>query len=349
MTRLMKAAYLPGNRTVQIREIPIPQPVHGEVLIQTRACSICARDIRHAYREYSGARAGEQLDVVAGREPVGQIVACGPGMRRFSEGERVLLYPVSGCGLCPECRRGSMADCTSPLCSTYGRQRDGGMAPYILAEEKDLIPLPDALTFLGGAVISCAFGPAYEALERTGLSGRDTVLVVGLGPVGLAVLVLARAMGAGNLTAVDTVLERCELAREKGLADQIFVAGSHTEQYLMKLSEDLGYDLVIDCSGNLDGRRLAVAMASRRGRIVMIGEDDPVELPSAMDLLNGQKTIIGSRDASIWKVEELVRRLVRWNIRPEDLITHIFPLEHIEEAYRIMDAGKSGKVTVYFD
>ena len=102
-------------------------------------------------------------------------------LRRFHKGDRVIVYHISGCGLCYDCRRGYAISCTSEHRQAYGWQRNGGMAPYLLAEEKDLIPLPDELTYVDGAQVACGFGTVYEALEKITIGGDDTVLIVGLG------------------------------------------------------------------------------------------------------------------------------------------------------------------------
>ena len=101
-----------------------------------------------------------------------------------------------------------MISCTSEYRAAYGWQRDGGMASYILADEKDLVPLPDELTYTDGAQVACGFGTVYEGIEKIGVSGNDTVLATGLGPVGLAALMLSKAMGAEKLIGVDIVEER---------------------------------------------------------------------------------------------------------------------------------------------
>ena len=102
---------------------------------------------------------------IAGHEPCGVIVEEGPGLRRFKKGDRVIVYHISGCGVCNDCRRGYYISCTSPHRRAYGWQRNGGMAPYILAEEKDLIYLPEPLTYEDGAQVACGFGTVYEAIE----------------------------------------------------------------------------------------------------------------------------------------------------------------------------------------
>ncbi len=269
----MKGVYLPGDSTVALKDIPVPEPGHGEVLMKTKSSTICGSDIRAIYHEHLGKGPEGYNNKVAGHEPSGQIVKCGPGLRRFREGDRVIVYHISGCGVCNDCRRGFMISCTSPHRAAYGWQRDGGMAPYILAEEKDLVFLPDSLSYTDGAQIACGFGTCYEALERIGISGNDAVLVVGLGPVGLATLMLARAMGAQMLVGIDTVKERCELAKEKNLADHVLISGVDTLDSVLALSfEGRGFERSIDCSGNTLGRQLAMRATRKWGKMAMVGE-----------------------------------------------------------------------------
>ena len=112
-------------------------------------------------------------------------------------GDRVIVYHISGCGVCNDCRRGYMISCTSEKYRrAYGWQRDGGMADYMIAEEKDLIALPDELSYADGAQVACGFGTVYEAMKKIGISGNHAVLITGLGPVGLAAAALCRKLGA---------------------------------------------------------------------------------------------------------------------------------------------------------
>ena len=345
----MMAAYLPGNSTVEMKEVDIPVPGPGQVLVRTKASTICGSDIRAIYREHLGKGPEGYQDKIAGHEPAGQIVKCGPGMRRFKEGDRVVIYHISGCGLCMDCRQGYMISCTSPLRAAYGWQRDGGMAPYILADEKDLVPLPDSLTYTDGAQVACGFGTVYEALEKIGISGNDAVLVVGLGPVGLATLMLAKAMGAEKLIGVDVDPARCQLALDKGLANQVFVSGPETLKDVMNVTGGQGFERAIDCSGHTSGRQLAIRATRKWGRIAFVGEGGTVEFNPSPDMLHDQKTIYGSWVTSIWRMEELVSRLVRWGIHPEDLVTHRFTLDKADDAYALMASGKCGKVAVVYD
>lgn len=350
METTMKAAYLPGNSTVEFREVAVPKPGPGEVLIKMKASTICGSDIRAIYREHLGKGPEAYQNKIAGHEPCGQIVECGSNTKRFKKGDRVVIYHISGCGVCNDCRRGYMISCSSPSRQAYGWQRDGGMAPFIVAEEKDCVLLPEELTYTDGAQIACGFGTVYEGLEKISISGNDAVLVVGLGPVGLATLMLAKAMGAQHLVGVDTVKERCDLAMKLGLANYTFVSGEDTLQQVVATTyQSQGFEKTLDCSGNTHGRQLCIRATSKWGKMVMLGEGGTVEFNPSPDIIHDQITIYGSWVTNVWRMEELVERLVRWGLHPEDLVTHRFSLDEADKAYELMNEGKCGKVAIVFD
>ncbi len=346
----MQGAYLPGNSTVVLRAVPVPAPGHGEVLLRMKASTICGSDIRAIYHEHLGKGPEGYQDVIAGHEPCGQIVAVGPGCRRFREGDRVIVYHISGCGVCNDCRRGYMISCTSERYRrAYGWQRDGGMADFLLAEEKDLIALPDELSYADGAQVACGFGTVYEGLQKVGISGDHAVLITGLGPVGLATGALCRKLGAERIIGIDVVPERLDLAKRLGLCDEVLGAGPDNATQVRAMTGGRGVERAIDCSANEAARATAIRATRKWGRIVFLGEGGRVEFNPSPDIIHDQKTIYGSWVTSTWLMEELVERLVRWNLHPAELITHRFPLERAPEAYALMSSGKCGKVAVCWD
>ncbi|MFA5687930.1 MAG: zinc-binding dehydrogenase [Kiritimatiellales bacterium] len=359
--KTMTGAYLPGNSTVEFKEYEIPELKHGEVLVKTKASTICGSDIRCIYHEHLGkGPEGYQPGMIAGHEPSGQIVQCGPGVRHFKTGERVVIYHISGCGICNDCRRGYMISCTSEKYrKAYGWQRHGGMAPYIVAEEKDLVMLPPELSYADGAQVACGFGTVYEGLEKIGISGNDAVLITGLGPVGLAAAMLCRAMGAQNIIGIEALDERIKIAETLELRngsgiklfDHVLKSGAGNVDEVNALTGGHGVEKAVECSANMHARLTAVQATRKWGKTVLIGEGglmSPDFAPSR-DMIHDQKTLYGSWVTNMWRMEELVERLVRWNIHPADLITHRFPLEKASEAYALMASGKCGKVSVCFD
>jgi threonine dehydrogenase-like Zn-dependent dehydrogenase len=345
----MMGATLPGNSTVVMKEFDIPKPGHGQVLVRTKASTICGSDIRAIYREHVGkGPEGYIPGMIAGHEPCGIIEEEGPGLKQFKKGDRVIVYHISGCGVCYNCRMGYQIACTSEKRQAYGWQRNGGMAPYILCEEKDLIALPDELTYEDGAQVACGFGTTYEALEKIGIGGDDAVLVVGLGPVGLATLMLAKAMGAEKLIGVEMNDYRIEVAKKLGLVDYAFKPGEDTVNQIKALTNGKGVERAIDCSGNDAGRQLAVRATRDWGKIALVGEGGTMNLAPSPDMMHSQKSIYGSWVTSTWKMMDLVEHLVRWGIHPGELITDRFTLDHAAEAYELMASGNCGKVAVVF-
>lgn len=345
----MPGAILPGNSTVELKEFDIPKPGHGQVLLKTRATTICGSDIRCIYRAHVGkGPEGYTPGMIAGHEPCGEIVEEGEGLRRFKKGDRVIVYHISGCGVCNDCRRGYYISCKSRFRQAYGWQRNGGMAPYILADEKDLIALPDALTFKDGAQVACGFGTVYEAIEKIGVCGNDALLVTGLGPVGLAALMLGKAMGANLLIGVEMSDARIALAKKLGLVDHVLKPEGALEE-ILRITNGAGVERAIDASASDSGRRLAIRATREWGKIAFVGEGGTCNFAPSPDIIHGQKTIYGSWVTSLWRMEELVERLVRWNIHPEDLITDEFPLARAAEAYALMAEGNCGKVAVTFE
>jgi threonine dehydrogenase-like Zn-dependent dehydrogenase len=346
----MKAAYLPGDSTTVLRDAEVPQPGHGEVLLRMKASTICGSDIRCIYHEHLGKGPEGYQGVIAGHEPAGQIVETGPGCRRFAKGDRVIVYHISGCGLCNDCRRGYMISCTSAKYRrAYGWQRDGGMADFLLAEEKDLVYLPDELTYADGAQVACGFGTVYEGLRKIGICGDDTVLITGLGPVGLATAALCRKLGAQRIIGTDVVEERMQLARDLKLCDEVLPSGPDNVAEIRKLTGGNGVERAVDCSANAAARATAIRATRKWGRIALLGEGGGVEFQPSPDMIHDQKTLYGSWVTSIWLMEELVERLVRWNLHPADLVTHRFALDQVGDAYALMASGKCGKVAVCFD
>jgi threonine dehydrogenase-like Zn-dependent dehydrogenase len=326
----MTGAYLPGDSTVELREVEVPAPGHAEVLIRMKASTICGSDIRCIYHQHLGQGPEGYQGVVAGHEPCGQIVKAGPG-----------------------CRRGYMISCTSEKYRrAYGWQRDGGMADYLLAEEKDLIYLPAELSYADGAQVACGFGTVYEGLQKIGICGDDAVLITGLGPVGLAAGALCRKLGAARIIGIDVVPERMKLALDLGLCDEVLHGddgGGGNVAEVRRLTGGHGVERAVDCSANDAARATAIRATRKWGRIVFLGEGGKVEFNPSPDIIHDQKTIFGSWVTSTWLMEELVERLVRWNLHPAGLVTHRFALENVSDAYRLMASGRCGKVAVCFD
>jgi threonine dehydrogenase-like Zn-dependent dehydrogenase len=345
----MKGVVLPGDSTVRHVEAEVPEPGPGQVLLKMKASSICGSDLRAIYREHLGTGPEAYQGVIAGHEPCGQVVAVGAGAKRLSVGDRVVVYHIAGCGVCEECRHGYMIGCTSPHRAAYGWQRDGGHADYLLAEETTCILLPEPLSYVDGALVSCGFGTAYEGLLRLQLSGRDRLLITGLGPVGLAAAMLGRAMGAGPIIGTDLAPERLQLALDHGLVDHAIPADERASAAIDELTDGRGCEASIDCSGSGAARVLALEHTRTWGRCAFVGEGGQITFAVSELLIHKQITLHGSWVTSLRHMEDLLEHLVRWPLRPETVVTHRFRLDQADEAYRVADSGSAGKVCIVLD
>jgi threonine dehydrogenase-like Zn-dependent dehydrogenase len=240
-----------------------------------------------------------------------------------------------------------MISCTSPNRAAYGWQRDGGHAPYLLAEERTLVALPDELSYLDGSIVACGLGTAFAGCLRVGISGADRVLITGLGPVGVGAAMLARHLGA-EVVGVEMSPGRREIA--KGLGIEVVEAEpDDMADALVERTAGRGFEVAMDCSGNGAARALCLGAARPWGRVAFIGEGGSVAFDVSPMVIHPQLTVVGSWVCSIGQMEDLVELLVRWGLRPEEMVTDRFSIADAEKAYQTADRADSGKVAFAWD
>lgn len=343
----MTGMTLPGNEVVKAAIYDVPAPGYGQVLIKVKSAGLCGSDLKYIYYTHNGKGGARYDNVIAGHEPCGQIVRIGENVGDFAVGDRVVVYHIQGCGLCEECRKGYMIGCTSPERRAYGWQRDGAFAEYMLADVSTLIHLPDSLTYDDGAMVACGFGTAFQGLIRAHVSGLDKVLVMGLGPVGQATVMLAKALGA-EVIAADIVPERMEMAKKAG-ADHCFISDDQLVARIREATSQKGVEVAVDCSGSAIGRHRCLEAARLWGNVVFIGEQGTVSFEPSPLLLHKQLTLHGSWVTSLDNMRKVVDLLDKKKLHPDIIITDRFRLEDTQEAFRKFASGKTGKVVIAMD
>ena len=215
----MRGAVFLGNRKVELRNFPDPTPGPGEVVIEMKASGMCGSDLKF-YRSAPGEAqkslgfSADAEPFIGGHEPCGVVAARGPGVSESEApiGQRVMDHHYSGCGVCKHCRVGWSQLCKAGI-TVYGVTAHGGHAQYLKVPARTLVPLPEELSFVAGAAVSCGTGTAYGALRRMHLAGGSTLAVFGQGPVGVSATLLGAKMGA-RVIAVETNAERRALGEE---------------------------------------------------------------------------------------------------------------------------------------
>lgn len=344
----MRGVVFTGDSTLELIEFPDPTPGPREVVLEIKASGMCGSDLK-LYRPPAGAAfkalglkdSGEP--VIAGHEPCGVIAAVGKNVdpRIARVGDRVTLHHYQGCMTCPECRSGwtQMCERTAVI---YGVTGHGGHAPYMRAAAETVFALPEEVSFSTGAAISCGTGTAYGALLRLDISARDTIVIVGQGPVGLSATQFASAMGA-RVIAVDVSPERAAAAKDFGATDAIDASATDAVEAVMALTGGKGVTKALDTSGAQAGRIVAVRSAARWGTVCLVGEGGEMTLNVSIDVIRKQLTIVGSWTVNSAKLADCIRFIADHGLEVDKLFTDRWRFDQAEEAYKAFDKQSSGK------
>ncbi|MDM5340430.1 zinc-binding dehydrogenase [Fictibacillus enclensis] len=342
----MQAAFFPGNKKVEIREVEIPVPGPGEVLIKMKASAICRSDMSLYYG--SSVFSGDSTCGchVPGHEPAGVIEKAGEGVSQFQAGDRVAVYLAVGCGECPSCRSGYKMFCEDFKC--IGFDAHGGDADYMVAPAENCMRLPDEMDFITAAVSTDAVGTLYHAQKRLSVSGRDTIVIFGMGPMGGAGVMIAKALGA-RVIAVDMIHERLEVAKELG-ADHVINGGeADVLNEIARITHGTGADAAIDCSGSPYAENNALDCVRAHGRVAFIGESRETTIKPSDQLIRKQITLIGSWYFPIHEYDEIADFIIKKELPVEKLVTHTFKLEEAERAFQLFDERKTEKAVFVWE
>jgi threonine dehydrogenase-like Zn-dependent dehydrogenase len=333
-----------GDRKLRLEEFADPTPGPGEVLVKIGRAAVCGTDI-HKYLALSDhiERLADGSPLIVGHEPAGWIAAVGAGVTGLEVGSRVLLGGVIGCGGCRWCRQGYNTACERGV-SGLGWKRHGCNATHIVWPASNVFPLPDGVSLDAATVLTCAGGTAYTSLREMGLTGEDTLAIVGLGPVGLCALILAKSLGARTV-GVDVAPNRLEMALSLGLDCAVDASAEDPVTAVRRWSGGRGYDVVAECVGQAQTRHQALEMAATRGRVAFAGlGGEPLTLSADRFFVGGQINLIGIAATPLKYFPPLIERTAEYGLPFERLITHRFPMEQASEAFALMESGRSGKV-----
>ncbi len=335
----MRGVLLPGDRQLAVTEFPDPEPARGEVVIALRAAAVCGSDL-HLYRASASARA-PYASIIPGHEPAGVVAAIGDEVHRVQVGDRVSVFHYRGCGHCRWCRRGRLQWC--PERRGYGGPIHGSDADYLITDERNCLPLPDDVSFDVGALLACNTGTAYSAMRKLQPSGRDTLVVFGLGPVGLNGLLIGRAMGA-RVVGVDVSAFRRDLADQLGADLTLDPASDDVPTEIQRLTGGDGAGLAFETSGNRNAQAQLLDVLGYNGRAahVGIGAHQPSINPSS--IVGKQLTLMGSFVSAIDDYWEILGFIRQHQVPLERMITHRLPLQDAEAGFRLADHAEAGKV-----
>lgn len=272
------------------QEIARPKVGSHDVLVRIKAAGICHSDAH--YR--AGVSTTGTLPLTLGHEIAGVVEEAGSEVRNFTDGDRVCLHYLVTCGECPYCRNG-----TEQFCRTgqmLGKHRDGGYAEFIALPERSVFRLPEEIPFEQGAILMCSSATSLHALNKARLKRGETVAIFGLGGLGISALQLAKALGSGEIFAVDINPRKLELAARFG-AIPINAMSSDPVAQLRDLTAGRGVDVALELVGLPVTMRQAVQSLAILGRAALVGlTQHPLELSPYSEILNKEAEVIGVSD-----------------------------------------------------
>jgi len=342
----MTAAVYRGVNDVRLETVPVPVIGPGEILVRVHTCGICGTDLKKiATGSHSAPR-------IFGHETTGVVAAAADNVTEFRIGDRVMVFHHIPCGECYYCRHKVFSQCPTykKVGATAGYEPSGGgFAEYVRVMEwivrKGVIRIPEGVSFEQASFIE-PVNTCMKGIETLGLKAGETVLVIGQGPIGMMLAVLARRCGVRVITS-DLFPQRHTIAKTFGLKENIDASTSDTVKAVKGLTEGRGADAVILAVAGNGLIRMAMDAARPGGRVLLFAQTQHGEAtidPAAVCV--DEKSLLGSYSASVNLQDESARFVLSGEMELEQLISHRFTLNESVEALHLAAQPKPDSMKV---
>ena len=343
----MKAAFLTGVQSIELREAPYPKPSRGGLIVKVKACAICGTDVKMYKYGYSAAK----FPLIPGHELAGTIVQVGENTQNYQEGDRVAVAPNIPCGRCFYCQRGMQTSCQK--LQTIGIHRDGGFAQYVAipaqaVKQGCVMPVPEGISFEEAALIdpvSCAINAAELSRVKVG----DVVVVIGAGPVGCLNVEVSRAFGAQKIVLVQRSLSR--LKEAEFTAADVYVSPLKEDivERVMKETKARGADVVIVACGSGQAQEEALKMVARRGNINLFGglpKDSPFIKFNSNLIHYKEAFVIGTHGGSTRQCKTALDMIASGKIKAKKYVSSRLNLTDFIKAIELAEQRKGLKIFI---
>ena len=328
----MQALVWTGKDRLEVQDVPEPTPQAGEVLVRVSHVGICGTDL-HIWH---GMHPRATPPLVMGHEFSGVVEAVGPGVDGYSPGDPVAAYPVIECGHCDLCEAGDGHLCGS--LGLIGIDQDGAMAPLVRVPVRKLHRVPDGTDLKLAALIEPA-AVGVHSTAKSRVHEARTVALIGAGPIGLAVALVARARGAQEIFIGDVTDYRVGVAADLGFHG-VNVAKESLLAAVLAATDGKGADVVFECTGIVPAAQGLTQLPRIGGQIVIVGifsELCPVDL---RDVSFKELGVVGVRHYYPEEFDEAIRLVAEGELNVEPLITDVYPIPRGKEAFERLQAGQ---------
>jgi L-iditol 2-dehydrogenase len=332
----MKALRLHGARDLRLHDEPVPVPGEHQALIRVTAAGICGSDL-HWFAEGGIGTASLSQPLVLGHELVGVVES---GKRK---GERVIIEPSDGCGVCEQCMAGHPNLCQNGLFCGYGKT-DGAFREYMPWPEHLLYHLPDNFSDDDGAVLEPLCN-GLQAIDLGHIRAGMTVAIFGSGPIGLVTMQSAKAAGATDIFVTEKLPHRIEAARKLG-ATEVFEADGSEVKAIMNATGGRGVDVAYDCAGSNATVANAMTVARPGGRVVIVGIPVDENTMFNASVARGKGLTIAMQRRSHPTYQRAIRLIDRGLIDVHALVSHTFPLTDAKKAFEFAEKRNGLKIVI---
>ncbi|MBM4144333.1 MAG: zinc-binding dehydrogenase [Lentisphaerae bacterium] len=343
----MKAMTLTGIRQMALREAPEPRIENdSDVLLDVAVVGVCGSDVHY----YTTGRIGSQVvkyPFRVGHEFSGVVVKTGSAVTRVKAGDVVAVDPAISCGACDQCRGGRPHTCRRLRFLGCPGQAEGCLCERIVMPEQCCFPAPRGMTATRAALLEPLAIGVYAARAFTRLSGAR-VGILGCGPIGLSVMLAARADGAAAIYATDRIDARAAVARRAG-ADWAGNPDSEDAVAAVAAREPLLLDTVFECCGQQDAMDQAVEMLKPGGSLILVGIPEVDRVSFQIDLVRRRELRIQNVRRQNERVEETMELVASGRADPDFMATHRFPLARTKEAFDLVSAYGDGVIKAMID
>jgi len=342
----MRAAVTRNWNEICVEEVPVPTLEQGEVLVRVGACGICGTDLKIVAGVYKGSWP-PSLPFIQGHEWVGTVAALGDGVTGLQVGDRVAAENHKGCGTCANCRRGrynlcEVARSKGKAYKLYGHSAQGAFAEYAARPATFMHKLPDAVSFEEGTIVNQgALG--LHAIRRCRIEPGDTVAVIGPGLVGLITVQLAKAVGATRVIVAGRG-PRLELAKELGADDVVDITGTEATEGIRALTGGRGADCAFECAGAPESVVTSINCVKRGGRVALVGLTGNKEVSFNTDRIALDEMDVFGVRSSPNAYPELINLIAAGKVKVRRLISRLYPLEEINEAFEAFRQREGGAI-----
>lgn len=338
----VRAAVLRGVGQVGVGEYPDPVATTGWVVVRVDVASLCGTDAH----QYEG-RIDSPFPRIPGHDFAGTVESVGDGADPGLVGRRFAVKPSLPCGTCEACVAGRAPDC--PRKKLIGLWSDGCLAERIAVPAVNLVPIPEGVPLWGAALLE-PFAVALNCVDRLRLALGDTVLVLGQGPIGLAVARLVAASGAGQLLVTDVREEVFPVSRAYGATTCLDSRDESLAQRVLDLTGGLGADVVIETSGAPAAAASVIDLVRKEGKVSFIGfANDLPGLPLVPMMLK-TLTVFGiGGNGGRGQYERSLELVRTGRVDLEPLVTHRFPLDDVAEAFEVASTKRDGAIKVLIE